>query len=400
MMPASIVAVQATGATCGCRRPTRPILDEAGLPVRIVKFASDITAEKLRQAETEARATALDRSQAVIEFALDGTILHANENFLEAMGYALDEVVGRHHRIFWSPEEAESSAYRDFWRRLGGGVFDVGTYHRRGKDGRDVWLQATYNPILDPQGRPIKIVKFAMDVTEARQREAEFEGKVTAIDRSQAMIEFDLDGTILEVNDNFLRTSGYARGDLVGRHHHILCDAVLAASPRYRDFWKRLARGEFNAGRYLRYGADGREVWIQATYNPILDAEGRPRKVVKIATDVTRQVRMEHELELRLAEGERFRGRLQLQKEELEETMSQLGQIVEAIGRIAAQTKLLALNATIEAARAGDAGRGFAVVASEVKKLAKDTRDATERAGGMMADKAALLQADEREMMH
>jgi methyl-accepting chemotaxis protein len=376
-----------------------PILDQEGRPVSIVKFAADITAARMRQAEADARATALDRSQAVIEFALDGTILHANENFLAAVGYALDEVVGRHHSIFCQPEEVQSFEYREFWRRLGTGAFDVGTYHRRAKDGRDVWLQATYNPILDTDGRPIKIVKFAMDVTEARQRDAEFEGKVTAIDRSQAMIEFDLDGVILDVNDNFLCAFGYARGDLVGRHHHLLCDQTLAGSIQYRDFWKRLARGEFNAGRYLRYGADGREVWIQATYNPILDAEGRPRKVVKIASDVTRQVRMEHELNVRLAEGERFRARLQHQKAELEETMGQLGQIVEAIGRIAVQTKLLALNATIEAARAGEAGRGFAVVASEVKKLAKDTRDATDRAGGMMAEKAASLHRDERAML-
>nr|WP_301337977.1 methyl-accepting chemotaxis protein [Sphingomonas sp. AP4-R1] len=211
-----------------------------------------------------------------------------------------------------------------------------------------------------------------------------------AIDRSQAVIEFDLDGRITKANRNFLAVFGYEKADILGQHHSLLCDEAETRSAAYADFWRRLSRGEFNAGRYRRIGRGGREIWIQASYNPILDAEGRPRKVVKIATDVTRQVKLEREVQSRLEEGQRFQAELQRGKERLEGTMAELATIVTAIGGIAVQTRLLALNATIEAARAGEAGRGFAVVANEVKKLAGDTRHATERATGMMRRGADL----------
>jgi methyl-accepting chemotaxis protein len=292
--------------------------------------------------------------------------------------------------MFCAPETARSADYAAFWAKLGGGAFDGGLYRRVSKDGRDVWLQATYNPILDPDGRPIKIVKFATDITRTRQRDAEYAGRLDAIDRSQAVIEFDLDGRITKANRNFLAVFGYEKADVVGHHHSMLCDEAETRSAAYAEFWRRLARGEFDAGRYRRIGRGGREIWIQASYNPILDAEGRPRKVVKIATDVTRQVKLEREVQARLEEGQRFQAELQRGKEQLEGTMAELATIVTAIGGIAVQTRLLALNATIEAARAGDAGRGFAVVANEVKKLAGDTRHATERATGMMRRGADL----------
>jgi methyl-accepting chemotaxis protein len=329
------------------------------------------------------------RSQAMIEFALDGTILDANDNFLTAAGYTLDEIVGRHHRIFCDPEEAASLTYADFWAKLGSGAFDAGVYRRRRKDGGDLWLQATYNPILDPDGHPLRVLKLATDITAAKEFGAEVEGKVKAIDRSQAVVEFNLDGTVIDANENFLKLFGYRRDELLGRHHRALCDEAEARSAEYRDFWARLGRGEFDSGRYHRHGRDGREVWIQASYNPILDAEGRPRRIVKIASDITRQVRLEQEVQLRLDEGRMLQDELVMQKGELETTMVQLSAIVETIGNIASQTNLLALNATIEAARASEAGRGFAVVASEVKKLASDTQAATQRASAMMAGKVA-----------
>jgi methyl-accepting chemotaxis protein len=364
-----------------------PVLDPEGRPIKVVKFATDVTEAKRREADFEARAIAMDRSQAVIEFALDGTVLHANANFLDAMGYRLGEVVGRHHRLFCAPEDAASDRYKRFWAKLGTGAFDAGVYKRRSKDRRDVWLQATYNPILDPDGKPIRIVEFAMDITAATERGAEAQGQVHAIGRSQAVVEFDLSGRILAVNDHFLAAVGYGRADLVGAQHAKLCPPEVASSDGYRAFWQRLARGEIESGRFRRIGADGRDVWIRATYSPILDAEGRPYKIVKIASDVTEQVQLEQELQARLAESEQLQRELEARREALQGTMAELETIVTTIGGIAAQTNLLALNATIEAARAGEAGRGFAVVASEVKKLANDTRTATQRATGMIAER-------------
>jgi methyl-accepting chemotaxis protein len=335
---------------------------------------------------------AIDRSQAMIEFALDGTILHANANFLAAVGYRLDEIAGRHHRIFCTEDYAQSAEYARFWQKLGEGRFDAGAYKRLARDGREIWLQATYNPMLDEKGRPFKIVKFATDITQSKERNAEFEGRVNAIDRSQAIIEFALDGTVLDANDNFLRLFGYARDEVVGKHHRMFCVPELVRSAEYRLFWERLGRGEYDAGRYLRHGRGGKSVWIQATYNPIFDADGRPRKVVKIASDITREAQLEREVTARLAESEQLQLELETRRETLERTLSQLAQIVTTIKDIAAQTNLLALNATIEAARAGDAGRGFAVVATEVKKLATDTRVATEQAAAML-DRGNLAHA-------
>lgn len=372
------------GTTIYLQATYNPVLNADGSPERILKIATDVTESRLQSAALQAISTALNRSQAVIEFALDGTVLNANDNFLATFGYTLDEVLGRHHRMFCDPAHVVTPDYAVFWHKLGSGAFDTGTYRRVAADGRDVWLQATYNPILDPEGRPIKIVKFAMDVTSARDRAAEDEGRKNAIDLSQAVVEFDLEGQIIEVNDNFLAMMGYARADLIGHHHSALCDQSQAASPGYQDFWKRLGRGEFDAGRYQRVGYGGREVWIQATYNPILDAKGRPRKIVKIASDISRQVALEQEVQQRLEEGQRFQAELERGNAVLKSAMDELADIVASVAGIAQQTKMLALNATIEAARAGDAGRGFGVVASEVKKLAGETSIATDRATQMM----------------
>lgn len=373
-----------SGATVYLQATYNPVLDADGLPESILKIATDVTENRRQSAALQAISTAMDRSQALIQFALDGTVLSANDNFLAAFGYTLDEVVGRHHRMFCDPAHVATPDYAAFWRKLGTGAFETGTYRRVAADGRDVWLQATYNPILDPDGRPIKIVKFAMDVTGDKERAAENEGRKNAIDVSQAVVEFDLQGNIIEANENFLAMMGYARADLVGRHHSTLCDQSQAMSPDYRAFWKQLGRGEFDTGRYQRIGYGGREVWIQATYNPILDAEGRPRKIVKIATDISRQVVLEKEVQLRLEEGRQLQADLEEGNARLKSVMDELADIVASVAGIARQTNMLALNATIEAARAGDAGRGFAVVANEVKKLAGETRIATDRATQMM----------------
>jgi methyl-accepting chemotaxis protein len=277
------------GRTIWLQASYNPILDADGRPQRIVKFASDITAAKTLSVEHAGRIAAVDRSQAVIEFDLAGRVLTANHNFLQTMGYELAEVQGRHHRMFCDPDYVATSEYADFWDHLGAGNFASGEYKRRTKDGRDVWLQATYNPILDATGRPQKIVKFASDVTDAKAHNAEFVGKVAAIDRAQAVIEFDLSGHVLAANQNFLACVGYSLQEVQGKHHRMFCEPEYVATEAYTSFWERLGAGEFDSGEFRRVGKGGRELWLQATYNPILDADGTPVKIVKFATDITQQ---------------------------------------------------------------------------------------------------------------
>ncbi|WP_157125871.1 methyl-accepting chemotaxis protein [Pandoraea norimbergensis] len=287
------------------RASYNPVFDANGVPYKVIKFATDVTADRARQAEFESKVRAIGVSQAVIEFQLDGTVLTANDNFLQALGYSLDEIKGQHHRMFCEPEYANSAAYRDFWARLNRGEFDTGEYKRIGKGGREIWIHASYNPVFDASGRPYKVVKFASDVTAQRRQTAEFEGKVRAMDLAQAVIEFNLDGTVITANDNFLKTLGYAFDDIKGKHHRMFCEPEYAASDTYREFWAKLNRGEFDSGRYKRIGRGGREVWIQATYNPILDMNGRPYKVVKFATDITQQVELEASVKRRAEDDQR-----------------------------------------------------------------------------------------------
>lgn len=240
--------------------------------------------------------SAVDRVQAIIEFHLDGTIIHANENFLATLGYTLDDVVGRHHSMFCDPDYVRSAEYEAFWARLRRGEFERAQYRRIGKGGRDVWIEASYNPILDEDGKPCRVIKFACDITAHKVRANEHAGLVSAIDKAQAVVEFDMNGILLDANANFLAVTGYELSDVKGEHHRVFCEDDYAASLEYRKFWQKLNRGEFDAGRYKRVGADGRVIWIQATYNPIFGLDGKPVKVVKFATDITAQVALEEEV--------------------------------------------------------------------------------------------------------
>ncbi len=266
-----------------------PILDLNGQPFKIVKYASDVTEQKLKNADFSGQINAISMSQAVIEFNMDGTITYANENFLTTMGYSLDEIKGKHHSMFAEPDFARSTEYKDFWEKLNHGEFESGEYKRLGKGGKEVWIQASYNPIMDLNGQPFKVVKYASDVTEQKLRNADFSGQIEAIGASQAVIEFNMDGTIIYANENFLTTTGYTLDEIKGQHHRMFAEPDFARSIEYKAFWEKLNRGEFESGEYKRLGKGGKEVWIQASYNPILDLNRNPFKVVKYASDVTEQ---------------------------------------------------------------------------------------------------------------
>ncbi|OLP56850.1 chemotaxis protein [Rhizobium rhizosphaerae] len=421
---------------------------------------------------------AMSRSQAIIEFDLTGKILSANANFCAAIGYELSEIVGQHHRMFVDPTEASSTEYRQFWRDLADGKFDKRQYRRIGKGGQEIWIEASYNPVFK-RGKPYKVVKFATDITAIKLKSADDAGKLDALSRASAVIEFTPAGEILTANENFLSTLGYQLAEIKGKHHSMFCDPTYTNSEDYRRFWTRLAGGEFIADEFMRLGKNGKKVYIQASYNPIFDMKGKVFKVVKFATDVTKRVENVDQLAsaLRgLAEGDLtqklgmpflptleklrtdFNGaaskllsametvsqnasaiaaasqeiraasddlsrRTEQQAASVEETAAALEEItttvsdsstrareagqlvrktkesadrsgsvvkqaVEAMGKIEAsaaeianiigvideiafQTNLLALNAGVEAARAGEAGKGFAVVAQEVRELAQ-----------------------------
>ncbi|KJC47608.1 PAS domain-containing methyl-accepting chemotaxis protein [Bradyrhizobium sp. LTSP857] len=386
-----------------------PLRDGSGKVAGVIKFATDITAQKISNMEDSGKIAAISRAQAVIEFNMDGTIVTANENFLKAMGYSLDEIKGKHHSMFVTPEDRASAAYAEFWARLNRGEFEAAEYKRLGKGAREIWILATYNPILDEVGKPFKVVKFATDVTAQKLKAADNDGQLAAIQKSQAVIEFNMDGTIRIANPNFLNAMGYTLAEIKGQHHSTFVEPSEKNSPAYRQFWDTLNRGEYQAAEYKRIAKGGREIWIQASYNPILDLNGKPYKVVKYATDITAQAigRKKAEnarglIEAVAAGSEEMSASIR----EISETMAKsrenskvatsrveaadgqaqklnaaaqaMSGIVEMIAGITGQINLLALNATIESARAGEAGRGFAVVASEVKNLASQAKHATD----------------------
>ncbi len=397
-----------TGQEIWIEASYNPILDSNGTVQSIVKYATDITQHKLNEQQIEA----IGRSQAVIEFNMDGTIIVANKNFLDAMGYQLHEIQGKHHRIFVDSDYAQSKDYKDFWKKLNEGKTFYSDYCRYKKNGEEIWIRASYNTLLDGNKKPFKVVKYATDITEQKMMNADYEGQIDAIAKSQAVIHFELDGTIITANKNFLSVMGYRLDEIQGKHHSMFADPQYARSKDYQEFWYKLNNGEYQTAEYKRFGKGGKEIWISASYNPIMDMHGNPFKVVKYATDITAQTKakiqsqkLTHSLQDESSSVAAAIEQMTASIEEishnmttsnaainditlkarrsddlmvsLKSTAKSMEVVVDFIRDIAEQVNLLALNATIEAARAGDAGKSFAVVAAEVKKLASQVGKAT-----------------------
>lgn len=355
---------------------------------------------------------AVSRSMACVMFDAQGHLLDANNNFLQAMGYTLDEVKGRDHSMFCEPDLVQSAEYRDFRSALSAGTVHQGQFRRVRKDGSAIYLEASYTPVRDENGHITGIVKVAQDITDKAQQDMHVRALQQAMDRSMARIEFTPDGHILDANDNFLNAVGYRLSELKGKHHRMFCTQAYQHSPEYQHFWADLADGRFHSGECERVAKGNRPLWLEATYNPVVDDQGKVVGVVKFATDVTHRhqladsnqrvvsttrvisaeaVKKSEEAVAYSSQNSESISSLSQQVQQGRERVEQLGElakrindITRAISEIASQTNLLALNAAIESARAGEAGRGFAVVADEVRKLATKTDEQAKTITGII----------------
>lgn len=355
-----------------------PVADDNGKVVKVIKLATNITASKVVNADFSGQVEAIGKSQAVISFNMDGTIISANQNFLTPMGYTLQEVQGKHHRIFIDPEYARSAAYTEFWAKLNRGEFVAEEFKRIGKGGKEVWIQASYNPIFDLSGKVFKVVKFATDVTEQKLKNADYEGQLMAIGKSNAVIEFNMDGSIITANDNFLSAlGGYSLNEVKGKHHRMFVDSAYARTAEYADFWKKLNNGEFLVGTYTRIDKRGKEVYIQASYNPIMDLNGRPFKVVKYALDMTEVIRAikgmaAGDLSIRCDESVDNGGLTAEINKALENLNSVLGQINQGSDIVAKSSNLLQK-------KVEDMKRNTTEVATAIAQMAKGAQDQAQK---------------------
>lgn len=347
----------------------------------------------------------LSRSSAIIEFTPDGTILSANELFLKTTGYSLHEIVGKHHKIFCTPDLITDPQYSEFWKSLAHGQFFSKTFQRIKKNGDPLWLEATYNPVIKGNS-VVKIIKIASDVTEKINFSNSNIFMVNAINRSLATIEFDINGFVISANDNFSKTMGYSLSEIQGKHHRMFCNSTYTNTIEYKNFWKELSLGHFHSGKYERYHKNGATIWLEATYNPVFDTSGQIIKIIKIAKDVTREINnvlhdeknagMVYEISHQATEiSSTNKSTMNIANENMQEiqtimseaetminnlskSIHNINDLVEKIKNISHQTHLLSINASIEAANAGSQGKGFSVVAQEVKRLSHITKSSSD----------------------
>ncbi|EKO3571099.1 PAS domain-containing methyl-accepting chemotaxis protein [Vibrio metschnikovii] len=364
---------------------------------------------------------AIGNHTAYIEFTPRGEVLSANKLFLQVTGYGLEEIKGHHHRMFCAKKLSDSPAYSTFWQQLAQGQSQSGTFSRLTKSGQEIWIEATYIPIKNQQGKVYKVIKIASDVTKAKQKLDSQAAVFNAVDKSMAVISFTPDGTIIEANKNFLTALGYQLNEIVGKHHRIFCDEAF--HQEHPKFWIELAKGKFQSGLFKRLTKYGEEIWIEATYNPIFDDQGKIVRVTKFASDITDRIQRSKRIEeaTLIAEqrsqetvslthdGSKMVADAAASAQDIEATVNkanelmgqlagqskQIVQIVTTISSIADQTNLLALNAAIEAARAGEYGRGFAVVADEVRSLAANTSKATDEISAIVKRNTELTTTSE-----
>lgn len=301
-----------------------PVKGLDGTPYKVMKFALDISEEKRLRQDVSNQLTAIDRSSAVIEFDMSGHILEANERFLRTLGYTLHDIKGKHHRMFVGAEQAASEEYRQFWQKLQNGEYIEGEFQRFTQNGEEIWIKGNYNPILDFNGMPYKVVKFAFDITQQKKLSQDFNNQLQAINKSNAVIEFDLDGNILKTNQLFLDLTKYAEDEIIGKHHQIFVEAHYAQSEEYNHFWHQLRNGQFVEGEFRRTTKDGQKVWIKGSYNPILGLDNKPYKIVNFALDITMQKELEVQNASRLEEVKTAEEELRQNMEELVATQEKM----------------------------------------------------------------------------
>jgi methyl-accepting chemotaxis protein len=342
-----------------------PISDLHGEVYRVMQFATDITTTKLRNADFASQVAAISRSQFVIEYSMDGTILDVNENFEKLLGYTKDELLGKNASMFVDEASRNSAAFKEVWEKLNRGEFFTAETKRIGKGGKELWIEAFYNPIFGLNGKPYKVVNYFRDVTEQKKSAADYAGQIGAISKAQAVIEFHMDGTVITANDNFLKTLGYTLDEVKGKHHSMFVDEDYRRSADYKEFWAKLNRGEYQAAEYKRIGKGGKEVWIQASYNPIMDLNGKPFKVVKYATDVTQRVKIAQEVE-KISQG------LASASEELTATSQQMSSNAE---ETSAQANVVSAGAEQVNKNLQTVATGSEEMSTSIKEIAKNAHE-------------------------